>query len=228
MKAQQRTEALEYELEDFAKIKEELEVAQEKILAHDSDKKELHSLMQERSILRNDLEIANMRLSSREQDRERTIKAYERRIMELESRLQVAEAKAGKPGQLPSSVQQMLDSALASSNAKLQSLKKAHYALLEQHTDLQMRYHDLEGEQQAEFGQMRFREKHSHLDVGQSRINRTSSMRQPNTYVDGYLPPLSTDNKYGDRDMYYDHRSPDSVSSPSSSASPADTRGWSL
>lgn len=221
LKAQQRTRALEYELEDYNNIRSELEAAQEKIMTFEDQRRELHTLLQERTELRNDLEIANMRLNSREHDRERSIKAYERRIMELETRLQMAERNVGKPGQLPSSVQQMLDSALAASSAKLQSLKKTHYRLLEQYTELQMKYHDLEGEQQAELGQMYPPEKTGHMDFGKTRVSRSSSMRQTN-YNSRYLPPLSTEMPPSeDRGYYPDYRSPESVNSPTSAASPA-------
>ncbi|KAF1846742.1 uncharacterized protein K460DRAFT_129390 [Cucurbitaria berberidis CBS 394.84] len=219
LKAQQRTRALEFELEDYGNVRRELEAAQEKMMTSEAQRKELHTLLQERNELRNDLEIANMRLNSREQDRERSIKAYERRIMELETRLQMTERNVGKPGQLPSSVQQILDSALAASNAKLQSLKKTHYRLLEQYTELQMKYHDLEGEQQAELGRLYAQEKPSQFDYGNTRVSRNSSMRQTNSYNSRYLPPLSTEISPGEEREYY--LSPDSVSSPTSTASPA-------
>jgi hypothetical protein len=180
--------------------------------------------MQERNNLRNDLEIANMRLNSREQDRERSIKAYERRIMELEARLQNSERNMGKPGQVPPSVQQMLDSALETSHAKLQQMKKTHYHLLKQYTELQIKYHELEGEQQAEFAQSYTRERLAPVDSAQSRISRNSSTRQSsNTYNNTrYLPSLSTEiPPTDDRDYYPDWRSPDSLHSPASTVSPA-------
>lgn len=186
LKAQQRTQALEWELKDFGNMRNELEAAQEKIMALEDQSKEVHALLQERNELRNDLEIANMRLSSRELERERSIKAYERRIVELETRLQVAEKNNGRPGQLSPSVQQMLDSALAASNAKLQQLKKTHYHLLEQHTELQMKFHDLEGERQSEQGRYQSQEK--------ANLSRNSSlnMRAAQNYqASRYLPPTS-------------------------------------
>ncbi|KAI4709687.1 hypothetical protein J4E89_005703 [Alternaria sp. Ai002NY15] len=221
LKAQQRTKALEYELEDYADIRRELEGAQDKIIAFEDQRKELHTLIQERNDLRNDLEIANMRLNSREQERERSIKAYERRIMELESRLQSSDRSTGKPGQLPSSVQQMLDSALAASNAKMQQLKKTHYRLLEQYTELQMKYHELEGEREAEMGQLYPRDKSGHIDFGTSRVSRNSSIRQATNYSSRYLTPLSTTEATPSEEQeYYEYRSPDSVHSPGSAASP--------
>lgn len=192
LRAQQRTKALEYELEDYATIRRELEDAQEKILTCQDQRRELHSLMQERNDLRNALEVTNMRLNSREQERERSIKAYERRIMELENRIQTSGRDTGKPGQLPSSVQQMLDSALAASAAKMQSLKKAHYRLLEQHTELQMRCQDLEGDLEAERG-LHARQHSRHAEYNGAQPSRTSSGRQPNNHNSRQLPPLSSD-----------------------------------
>ncbi|CAN9243085.1 unnamed protein product [Alternaria alternata] len=221
LKAQQRTKALEYELEDYSDIRRELESAQDKIIAFEDQRKELHALIQERNDLRNDLEIANMRLNSREQDRERSIKAYERRIMELESRLQTSDRSTGIPGQLPSSVQQMLDSTLAASNAKMQQLKKTHYRLLEQYTELQMKYHDLEGEREAEMGQLYPRDKAGHIDFGTSRMSRNSSVRTANNYSSRYLTPLSTTEVPPNEEQeYYEYRSPESVHSPGAGPSP--------
>jgi chromosome segregation ATPase len=219
LKAQQRTRALEYELEDYGNVRRELEAAQEKIMALENQRKDLHSLMQERNDLRNDLEIANMRLNSREQERERSIKAYERRIMELETRLQMTDRNTGRPGQLPASVQQMLDSALAASHAKLQQLKKTHYHLLEQHTELQMKYHDLEGERQAQQGRSRFQEESAQHDLENMRVNRSSSMRHTNNYNPRYLPPLATEaSPSEEREHYFDYQSPNSTNSPAAAA----------
>jgi hypothetical protein len=87
----------------------------------------------------------------------------------------------------------MLDSALAASNAKLQQLKKTHFHLLEQHTELQMKFHDLEGERQAEKGRFREQER-SGWELEQPNFSRSSSMRQSNNHNSSrYLPPLSTE-----------------------------------
>ncbi|KAF2829141.1 hypothetical protein CC86DRAFT_436914 [Ophiobolus disseminans] len=223
-KAQQRTRALEYELEDYGNVRRELEVAQEKVLTLEDSKKELHTLLQERNDLRNDLEISNMRLNSRELERERSAQAYERRIMELETRLQVAERSTGRPGQLPSSVQQMLDSTLAASHAKLQQLKKTHYHLLDQHTELQMKYHELEARQQAERGRYQSQETSGHLDFEKAGLGRSSSMstRHTNNYNSRYLPPISTEGAtLEEREHFNDYQSPNSIGSPTSNPSPA-------
>jgi hypothetical protein len=221
IKAHQRTRALEYELEDYMNLQRDLEAAQEKIMTLEDQRKELHALMQERNELRNDLEVSNMRLNSRELERERAIKAYERRIMELETRVQMAEKNTGRPGQLPSSVQQMLDSALAASHAKLQQLKKTHYHLLEQHTELQMKYHELETERHAEQGRYQSQERSGHFDFEKTRLDRSSSMnaRQTNNYGSRYLPPLATETPPNEeREHFQEYQSPISVTSPGPSA----------
>ncbi|KAF2658741.1 hypothetical protein K491DRAFT_713225 [Lophiostoma macrostomum CBS 122681] len=219
LKAQQRTRALEFELEDYGNTRRELENAQDKILSLEDQGKELKSLMRERDELRNELEVANMRLNSREVERERAIKAYERKFLELESRLQAAEKSPGKPGQLPSSVQQMLDSALAANNAKLQQMKKTHYRLLEQYTELEMKYHDLEGERQAELGRFAH-EKSGYRDYEKEPLSRNFSMHSSNTYGTKYLPPISSDQPLDEYTYYGDYHSPSSLHGPPANASP--------
>jgi hypothetical protein len=222
LRAEQRTRALEYELEDYSNVRHELETAQQKIMEYEDQTQDLHSLLQERNDLRNDLEIANMRLNSREAERERSITAYERRIMSLEQRLQASERTAGPPGQLPPSMQQMLDSALAASHAKLQSLKKAHHSLVTQHTDLQMKYRDLEAEHQAALGRFSTQERIGHHEYAQSQLSRNSSLREANSYGSRYLPPLSTDTPIDEeREFFQEYHSPSPVSSPNSTVSPA-------
>ncbi|KAF2121563.1 Hamartin protein-domain-containing protein [Lophiotrema nucula] len=230
LKAQQRTRALEFELEDYGNVRRELEAAQEKIIVSEDQNRDFTVLMKERNELRNDLEIANMRLNSRESERERSIKAYERRIMDLESRLQSAEKTTGKPGALSPSVQQMLDSALAASNAKLQQLKKTHYRLLEQYTELEMKYHDLEGERQADIGRMQTPEKPRFHDYEKDSPSRNFSIRRNTNqaYDSKYLPPLSADVHQEDYSYYDDYSSPVSTTSPSTNVSARPVRLESL
>lgn len=217
LRAEQRTRALENELEDYSNVRKELDAAQQKIIEYEDQAQNLHTLMQERNDLRSNLEVANMRLSSREAERERSITAYERHIMTLEQRLQTAERSTGPPGQLPASVQQMLDSGLAASQAKLQSLKKTYQHLSAQHTDLQMKYQDLEAEHQAALGRFENHHKTGHYEYAQSQLSRHSSLRESNYYSSRNLPPLSTEPSINEeREHFSDMQSPNSVGSPSS------------
>ncbi|KAF2473914.1 uncharacterized protein BDR25DRAFT_323589 [Lindgomyces ingoldianus] len=223
LRAQQRTRALEIELVDYGNVRRDLEAVQDKVMMFEDQSKDLQDLVKERNELRNELEVANMRLSSREQERERSIKAYERRIRELESRLQVAEKNAGRPGQLSPSVQQMLDSAMAANNAKLQQMKKTHYRLLEQYTELEMKYHDLEGDQQAGFRHLQ--DKPSYQDLEKESLNRNFSIRQGNVnvapYNSKYLPPITSEHQLEEYDYYNEYHSPVSSNSPSTANYPA-------
>ncbi|PVH96021.1 hypothetical protein DM02DRAFT_617467 [Periconia macrospinosa] len=162
LRAQQRTHALEVELKDYSQMRRELEDAQEKIMGFGDQSKDLSLMIQQRNELRNELESANLRYSSLELDRQRSVQAYERRIMELESQVHRSDRPIGRPGQLPPSVQQMLDSALASNNAKLSNMKKMYHRLQDQKTELEMQFHELDAEHQALLGKLRNHERNGY------------------------------------------------------------------
>ncbi|KAF2682152.1 hypothetical protein K458DRAFT_391182 [Lentithecium fluviatile CBS 122367] len=209
LRAQQRTQALEFELADYAKMKRDLEAAQDKIMAYEDQGKDLNAMIQQRNDLRNELELVNMQLNSRELERERAFKAYERRIMELEARLRAAEKMTGKPGQLPPSVQQMLDSALAANNAKIANIKKMYHRLQDQKTELEMQYHELEGKHQATVGRLREYERTDHRDPEKDTLSRNFSVRYSGGYDSNFLPPLSSDVPTTEAyDYYPEYQSP--------------------
>lgn len=220
LRARQRTQALEFQLEDYKKVRQELDDAQEKIAMYEGQNKELNSLIQQRNDLRNDLEIAQMRLNSRELERERTIKAYERRIMELETRLQAAEKSAVQPGQLPASMRQMMDSMTAQNNSKLASMKKMYQRLQDQKLELEVQYHELMGEHKALIGRLHDVEKPDYNESEREELSRNFSPRSSDMYGSGLLPPMTADIPQG-YDSYSDHQSPTSPTSPSSATSPA-------
>lgn len=223
LRARQRTEALEIELKDYGDMRKDLEAAQEKIAAYEGQNKELHSLIQQRNELRNDLEITHMRLNSRELERERAIKVYERRIMDLESRLQSAEKGTVKPGQLPPSMQQMVDSVLAQNNSKMANMKKMYQRLQEQKMELEMEYHELKGEHQALVGRLRSNDKGEYHDPDRDALSRNFSPRSSEMYDSRVLPPLTSDIPHG-YEGYGDHLSPNSPASPTTTSSPRQPR----
>ncbi|KAF1965209.1 hypothetical protein BU23DRAFT_490075 [Bimuria novae-zelandiae CBS 107.79] len=218
LRARQRVQALEYELEDYGKMRKELEAAQENIATYEGQNKELNSLIQQRNELRNDLEIAHMRLNSRELERERSITAYERRIMELESRLHSAEKSVVQPGQLPASMRQMMDSVAAQNNSKLASMKKMYQRLQGQKLELEMQYHELLGEHKALIGRLHDSERTDHADHERKELSRNFSPHSGEVFGSGLLPPMTTDIPIG-YDSYSEHQSPTSPISPSSVAS---------
>lgn len=216
LNATQKLRALELDLEDLEHLRKQNEALQEKVLDLQESSAELDATKQERDHLRDDLEMATMKLSSRDIERERSMRLYERKIAELESRLQSSQ-RTTQPGQLSGSVQQMLDSALAASQAKLQQMKKTHYRLLEQYTDLQVRYQELEGERQAETIR-----RDSYCQIADEHLPSQPPTRQ-NSGVGGYgskyLRSLAT-NPQQDYDYYNEYNSPTSTNSPSSQLYP--------
>lgn len=220
LRARQRSQALEVELQDYNNMHQELIAAEEKIITYEGQTKELNSLIRQRDELRNDLETAHMRLNSRELERERTVKAYERRIMELESRLQSAERSAVQPGQLPPSMRQMIDSVTAQNNSKLASMKKMYQRLQDQKLELEVQYHELLGDHKALLGRMHPPEKAGLSDPERDGLSRNFSVRSSEIYNSGLLPPMTTDISQN-YDAYSEHQSPTSPISPSSNATPA-------
>lgn len=221
LRAQQRTQALEFELEDYANMRRELEAAQDKVMTLEDQSKDLAALVQQRNELRNELERANMRLNSREVEFAQSMKAYERRFMELESRLMGAEKVSAKPGQLPPSVQQMLDSALAANNAKMTNMKKMYHRLQDQKTELEMQYHELEGEHQALLGRLRAYDRPEISDPEKDPLSRNFSVRYSTAFDSKFLPPINSDVPHAEGyDYYPEYQSPISIPSPSTTASP--------
>lgn len=216
LNATQRLRALELDLEDLENLRKQNEALQERVQDLQETSAELDATRQERDHLRDDLEMATMKLSSRDMERERSMRLYERKILELESRLQSSQRNI-QPGQLPGSVQQMLDSALAASQAKLQQMKKTHYRLLEQYTELQVRYQELEGERQAET--TRFDSYGQTADEHTPNQPPTGHNSGASGYGSKYPRPLVT-NPQQDYDYYNEYYSPTSTNSPSTQLYP--------
>lgn len=74
-------------------------------------------------------------------------RAYEQKVSELEFRLNTAPSSPQSPG---AGMQAMIDSALQAANQRLASLKKAHQALLNKYTDLEIRYLELQAAQELD------------------------------------------------------------------------------
>lgn len=227
LNAKQKLRSTELDLEELDNLRADVGTLQEKCQKLQESLADLEATKKERDNLRSDLEIANMKLNSRDADRERARKAYERKISEFENRLQSTQ-KNSQPGQLSSSMQQMVDSALAASQAKLQQMKKTHYRLLDQYTELQMRVHELDGELQAERGQNKGRG-HTH------DLNRTAdepsiqafSRQNSNTsssvggYASRFPRPQVNTNMQEEDDYYSEYHSPLSNNSPPAQSYPA-------
>lgn len=147
LNSKQRLQASRMDIEELENFKQEVETLRAALSNSRRQEQDFERAKDERDHFRTELEDAKMKLASRNAERERTARAYETRIEELERRMQGLNMTV--PGQLPPAVQQMVDSALAASNAKLLNLRKIHARLHDRYIELEGRYHDLEHERDA-------------------------------------------------------------------------------
>ncbi|KAF2103324.1 hypothetical protein NA57DRAFT_52850 [Rhizodiscina lignyota] len=134
------------DLEELNTLKAEVENLQTKL--HDFEIRELHfeKSEEDRDSLQSEVQSLKMMLNSKEAERERTRRSYEIKIKDLEAKLDSPRpgSQVAQGAQLPASVQQMLDSALAASQSRFNQLKKAHTKLLHKYTELEMHCQELE------------------------------------------------------------------------------------
>lgn len=149
--SQQKLRSLELDMEELEALRQEVELLQAKLRGFERRELEFEQTKEDQEILRTELDAASLKLNSRDAERERQRRIYDRKIAELESRLQSAEQPL-VPGQLPPSIQQVVEAALAASQSRMQQLKKAHTRLLHKYTELEMRLAEVEGEEDAEIG----------------------------------------------------------------------------
>jgi Hamartin protein len=135
---------MQRDLEEMGCLKKQIEEMEAKVQGLEMQELEHQRTQEDHDILRNELETVKMELASRDAEKERTKKTYDHKVAVLEARLRTAAATGGPNSQLPASVQQMIDSALAASNSKLQQLRRAHTMLLHKYTELELRAQNLE------------------------------------------------------------------------------------
>ena len=145
LQAQQKLRALEQDLDALDGLKQQVQELRGHVRHYESRELEYERAQADQEITRTELDTANLRLQSREAERNRSRQAYERKIAELESRLHAAEHPMPGGDGLNPATQQALEAALHESQQKLLQLKKAHARLLHRYTELEMRYQELEG-----------------------------------------------------------------------------------
>lgn len=194
LNSQQRLRSLQLDVEELEALRQDVEQLQAKLRQYELRELVFEQAKEDTELLRAELTTTTMKLTSREAEMERARKAYDGRIAELEAQLQ-AHTQSSHPNQLPPSVQQMIDSALAASHARLQQLKKTHQRLLDKYTDLELRLAELEAEHEADAGP-RFPGSNSSggnfHDIGQLRdVGSTSSFSRKNSVstssIGGYI-----------------------------------------
>jgi len=133
---------LQRDFDDLDTLRTQLRDAETKLQKYELRDLEFQRTRDDHEAFRIELETVKLELQARDAERDRTKKAYDYKIALLETRLRTAQTPQSGPP--PASVQQMIDSALAGTNAKLVQLRKAHTRLLQKYTELEMRNLELE------------------------------------------------------------------------------------
>ncbi|KAF8472002.1 Hamartin protein-domain-containing protein [Kalaharituber pfeilii] len=137
----QRMKALEANLEQLDKLKEINEQLRQKLQEYESRQEDLEMSRHNEESAVAQADRLKLRLQAQQQEKERMKRAYEQKISELECRVSTMPAPPQSPGP---GFQVMIDSAVKAANQRLVSLKKAHQALLNKYTDLEIRYIELQ------------------------------------------------------------------------------------
>jgi hypothetical protein len=128
---------LQRDFEDVDILRTQLRDAEAKLQKYEQRDLEFQRTLDDHEAFRTELETAKLELQARDAEHDHTRKAYDYKIAVLEARLRSAQTQQSGP--LPTSVQQMIDSALAGTNAKLAQLRKAHTRLLQRYAELELR-----------------------------------------------------------------------------------------
>lgn len=139
---------LQLNLEEMNNLRSNLYEMSNKIREYEHRDLEFARAQEQHQVLQSELETARLKLNSSDAERERMRIKYEQKLFQLESASRNGTPPGSIPGQtppMPSSVQQMLDSALAASQSKIGQLKKQYAQLQHRYLDLELRNQELEG-----------------------------------------------------------------------------------
>jgi len=181
LQAQHRLEELDMNLEELGSLRRQVDDMEATLRHYELREMDFERTQESHEDLQTELEAAKLQLASRDGDHEMTRRAYERKIADLESQLQSnVKQSTLSSGNLPSSVQQVIDSALASSNNKLLQLKKTHNRLLHKYTEMEMHYQERLGELEADAGPLANRNiDDPHSAPGTPHLNLPHAFSEP-------------------------------------------------
>ncbi|KAF2396633.1 hypothetical protein EJ06DRAFT_533899 [Trichodelitschia bisporula] len=193
---------LTLDLQEMESLRRRLQEAEEKLRAYELRDLDADRTKEDHEILQNELEDARVNLHSRDAELDRLRKTYDQKIVTLESRLRAAQQ--AQP-QVSGSMQQMIDSALASNQAKLAQMKKNYTRLLHKYTELELKLQDFESgrgisqnRSSSVLSLTQYADDPTKLRVGReisardSGVRRqTSSARRPHAFSDP-APPEDT------------------------------------
>ncbi|KAF2838656.1 hypothetical protein M501DRAFT_934387 [Patellaria atrata CBS 101060] len=234
LQSEQKLRSLQLDLNELDALRQELETLHGKLREYELRELEFDQAKEEMELLRTEVDTLKLRLNAANTERERARRGYERKITELETRVQsptTSQSPMSPSGHLPSSVQSIIDSALAAERAKYRRLDKINQELLSKTTELDMKVLSLQREQRD-----RLTRQNSHSDIQQydgeastSGFSRQSSIRAGSNFGGSYASrvtrhralseePRSEEDEYAD--YHSEYQSPSSMGrAPSRSGS---------
>ncbi|KAF2143650.1 uncharacterized protein K452DRAFT_296651 [Aplosporella prunicola CBS 121167] len=172
LNSNQNVQTIQVEMEEMDHLRQEIDTLQARIREFELKELEFQQAKENQELLRNELKLANMKLDSRDADRERTSRAHERKYAELATHQSSSSHAATNTTQLNPAVQQIIDSALAATNSRFNQLKKTHGRLLHRFTELEMHCQALEGDLAYARGRS---QGNGHSEASHSPIDESSS-----------------------------------------------------
>ncbi|RPB04259.1 hypothetical protein L873DRAFT_1786498 [Choiromyces venosus 120613-1] len=146
LRSRQKLQSISSEMEEVSKLRAFVDHLSSKLAQYESRSEEFEMRKHSEEAALAHVERIKMRLQSREQEAQKMKRGYENKIQELESRISsLSNPMPTAPGQ---AFQGMIDNALSVANARLASLKKAHNQLLSRYYDLEIKYIELQADQE--------------------------------------------------------------------------------
>jgi hypothetical protein len=182
------------DLEAADSLRQRLLELESKVRKYELSELDAERAREDHDLLQTDLETAQLTIQSRDAELERMKKTFEQKVVALENRLRKEKTMPppASDAQLPDSVQQMIDSALAAGNAKYTQIKKNYKRLNEKYIELEVRYQELETGQISPSSMRpgsvlsltRFAEDAKPAPVPNNVISRVHSSRRPHAFAD--------------------------------------------
>ncbi|KIW00443.1 uncharacterized protein PV09_07971 [Verruconis gallopava] len=150
--ARNELSALKIDLEAMDNLRHRFQELEAKVRQYELSELDAERAREDHDLLQTELETAQLTIQSRDAELDRLRKTYEQKIVALENRIRkektAAATATGPPpasdAPLPDSIQQMIDSALAASNAKYAQIKKNYKRLNEKYIELEVKFQELE------------------------------------------------------------------------------------
>ena len=142
--ARNELNTLNVDLDAMNNLKQRLSELESRLREYELSELDAERAREDHDLLQTELETAQLTIQSRDAELDRMRKTFEQKVVALENRIRKEKTMPPSDAPLPDSVQQMIDSALAASNAKYSQIKKNYKRLNEKYVELEVKFQELE------------------------------------------------------------------------------------